>query len=209
MFPFHNYVIYFNCVKSTRRSTAIMLGKLQQFLLPQVVAAPSRLQFVNVASIRACKCVSMPFVPPHPLLFLLLKPSCHSLRAAARPRGHSALPGPSARLAAINRSVLINLLIIDAIMCFICGTTRANVRLPNCRLGSHQASEKHLDNVVSIVDPLLLHLLVWLNVFCCGCCPFEVVSPGGNQAQRQFIHACRNCGKLKSDTFITWRSAKQ
>lgn len=143
------------------------------------------------------------------LLFLLLKPSCHSLRAGARPRGHSALPGPSARLAAINRSVLINLLIIDAIMCFICGTTRANVRRPNCRLGSHQASEKHLDNVVSIVDPLLLHLLVWLNVFCCGCCPFEVVSPGGNQAQRQFIHACRNCGKLKSDTFITWRSAKQ
>lgn len=130
---------------------------------------------------------------------LPLTPSC------CRP----ALPGPSARLAAINRSVLINLLIIDAIMCFICGTTRANVRRPNCRLGSHQASEKHLDNVVSIVDPLLLHLLVWLNVFGCGCCPFEVVSPGGNQAQRQFIHACRNCGKLKSDTFITWRSAKQ
>lgn len=37
---------------------------------------------------------------------------------------------PSARLAAINRSVLINLLIIDAIMCFICGTTRGNVRCP-------------------------------------------------------------------------------
>lgn len=161
VFPFHNYVIYFNCVKSTRRSTAIMLGKLQQFLLPQVVAAPSRLQFVNVASIRACECVSMPSAFPFPFLLLhslLLQQSCHSLRAVARPRGHSALPWPSARLAAINRSVLINLLIIDAIMCFICGTTRANVRHPNCRLGSHQASEKHLDNVVSIVDPLLLHL---------------------------------------------------
>lgn len=149
-----------------------MLGKLQQFLLPQVVAAPSRLQFVNVASIRACECVSMPSAFPFAFLLLhslLLQQSCHSLRAVARPRGHSALPWPSARLAAINRSVLINLLIIDAIMCFICGTTRANVRRPNCRLGSHQASEKHLDNVVSIVDPLLLHLLVWLNVFCCGC----------------------------------------